>query len=77
MTEAQTALIRRTEVEARTGLSRAAIYAAMARGDFPSSIPLVPGGRSVAWVASEVDRWVQDRIAAARGTVHPQPAGTP
>ncbi|WP_420464617.1 helix-turn-helix transcriptional regulator [Panacagrimonas sp.] len=66
--ELRSALIRRPEVEARTGLSRAAIYAAMSRGDFPRSISLVPGGRSVAWVASEVDRWVQGRIAAARST---------
>lgn len=62
----QEALLRLPDVRARTGLSRASIYAAIKRGDFPRPIAL--GARSVAWPASEVEQWVQARIsAAARG----------
>lgn len=60
------ALLRLPDVRARTGLSRASIYAAIKRGDFPRPIAL--GTRAVAWPASEVEQWVQARIAsAARG----------
>jgi len=55
-------LLRRREVEARTGLSRSSIYARMADGTFPLAVYL--GGRAVAWVESEIDSWVMARIAA-------------
>jgi prophage regulatory protein len=59
------ALIRLPEVKQRTGLSRSSIYALAARGEFPRPISL--GRRSVAWVASEISRWIEARIRAARG----------
>lgn len=58
------ALLRLNDVKARTGLSRASIYAAIKRGDFPHPIALGP--RAVAWPASEVEQWIQVRIAAGR-----------
>ena len=61
-----TRLIRLREVLAKTGLSRSAIYAAIQAGTFPTSIPILPGGRATAWVESEVDTWLRERIAAAR-----------
>lgn len=54
-------LLRRREVESRTGLSRSSIYARMALKTFPASIDL--GGRAVAWREDEVDKWVMERIA--------------
>ena len=57
--------MRRREVEARTGLSRSSIHQLIREGRFPASIEL--HRRCRCWVASEVDRWVTDRIAAARG----------
>ncbi len=60
------AILRRKQVEARTGLSRSTIYAKM--GDpssgFPSAIRL--GARSVGWVAAEIEAWLKSRIAASR-----------
>jgi prophage regulatory protein len=47
----------------RTGLKRSSIYAYMDRGDFPLSIPL--GKRAVGWLKSEIDRWIEERAAAA------------
>ena len=56
------ALLRRPEVEARTGLSRSTIYAAMARGDFPTPVRIFS---RVAWQASKIDEWVAARVADA------------
>lgn len=39
----------------------------MAAGSFPKPIPL--GEHAVGWVASEVDAWIQQRIAEARGVI--------
>lgn len=54
------ALLRRPEVERRTGLKRSTIYSRMKEGSFPQSVSL---GRSVAWVAEEIDAWIEERIA--------------
>lgn len=62
------ALLRRPEVQRRSGYSRSALYEAMARGEFPR--PLKIGmSRSVAWVSSEVDQWIATQIEAAQKKV--------
>lgn len=58
---AQTALIRRREVERLTALSRSRIYALMATGDFPKPVQL--GTMSVAWLEAEIHEWIASRIA--------------
>jgi len=55
-------LIRLKEVIAQTGLSRSSIYKFMNDGIFPNSVSL--GGRSVAWVESEVIEWMEGKISA-------------
>ena len=51
------------EVERKTGLSTASIYRLMAAEEgFPHSVVLGPNTR--AWVESEVDAWIEKRIAA-------------
>lgn len=64
--EQRVRLIRLRELLAKTGLSRSAVYAAIQAGTFPTSIPILPDGRATAWVESEVDAWLRERIAAAR-----------
>lgn len=54
-------ILRRKQVEARTGLSRSTIYARMAAGTFPCQIDL-GGGKSVGWLESEIDSWIASRI---------------
>ena len=54
-------ILRRPEVEARIGLSRSGIYAAMAEGNFPKPIKL--GARAVGWAESEIDAWLESRFA--------------
>jgi prophage regulatory protein len=60
----QTSLLRLPQVKERTGLSRSAIYARVAQGDFPEPVSLGP--RSVAWIDSEVSLWIQARIRVSR-----------
>ena len=57
------ALIRRKQVEARTGLARSTLYKLMSKGDFPAALSLT--GRAVAWRSTDVDRWIASRIANA------------
>jgi prophage regulatory protein len=54
-------LERIAEIVARTGMSRATIYQRMKAGTFPQSVPI--GDNSVAWVSSEIDAWIAERVA--------------
>ncbi len=54
--------IRIKEVLAICGKSRSSVYEAMQKGEFPKPVKL--GGRSSAWVKSEIEQWVQARILA-------------
>lgn len=54
-------LERKPEVLRRTGISNSELYRKIAAGQFPRPVPI--GARAVAFVRSEVDRWMADRIA--------------
>jgi prophage regulatory protein len=58
-------LLRLPQVVARVGLSRATIYSLIGKGLFPKPIPL--SQRSVAWLDSEIDGWISNKISSARG----------
>lgn len=58
-------LLRRPEVEKRTGLKRSSIYTRMSKGTFPQSVSL---GRAVAWVEEEIDAWIDDRIQSRQSS---------
>lgn len=53
--------LRLEDVKARTGLSRSTIYLNMNNGLFPRHISL--GLRCVGWLESEIDAWIDSRIA--------------
>ena len=57
-------LLRLPSVQARTGLSRSAIYCYIKSGTFPSPVRI--SARSVGWIASEISQWVESRIATSR-----------
>lgn len=63
-----TRMLRRPEVEARTGLSRSSLYAMMSRGMFPR--PKRLGLRAVAWSEDEVENWLATRTEADPRDVH-------
>ena len=52
-------ILRRREVEARTGLSRSTLYAQMAEGAFPKPVRL--GKRAVGWTESTISEWLESR----------------
>lgn len=52
-------VLRRSEVEARTGLSRSTLYDWMKRGEFPQPVKL--GARIVAWRERDVTEWLESR----------------
>ena len=58
------AILRRREVESRTGLSRSTIYLAMSRGNFPKPVKL--GERAVGWLESDIDDWLTQRIEESK-----------
>jgi prophage regulatory protein len=55
--------IRIKQVVEITGLSRGYIYDLTRTGRFPKAVSLVPGGNSLAWIATEIEDWVNERIA--------------
>lgn len=72
--QARVTILRRRQVEARTGLSRSTIYAKTRPNPkrpseydptFPK--PISVGNRSVGWIESEVDAWLDARVKQSRG----------
>lgn len=51
-------MLRRRQVEERTGLSRSTIYRRMQAGTFPPAIPL--GGRLVGWRATDIEQFLEN-----------------
>ena len=73
LTQSALTVLRRKQVEARTGLSRSSIYARLTLnpkrpGDydptFPKPIPL--GAKAIGWIEAEVDAWLKSRRALRR-----------
>lgn len=58
-TEIPRRILRRAEVEAKTGFKRAHIYRLMHQGKFPKAMRL--GVRAVGWDSAEVEQWIADR----------------
>lgn len=54
-------ILRRKQVEERTGLSRSTIYLRIQEGTFPKPIPL-GGLRAVGWLGNEIDAWLESCI---------------
>ncbi len=52
-------ILRRAEVEAKTGFKRAHIYNLMKEGKFPKAMRL--GVRAVGWDSVEIEQWITDR----------------
>ncbi len=58
------AILRRPQVEQRTGLSRSTLYQYIKEGDFPKPVQL--GLRAVGWIESDISDWIAARVKAAR-----------
>ncbi len=51
-------ILRRKQVESRTGLSRSSIYKMMSEDRFPKPVSL--GARAVGWIESSIDQWLEN-----------------
>jgi prophage regulatory protein len=58
-------IIRRSEVQRRTGLSRSAIYRRISEGKFPQPVPLGGGddAHAVGWIEAEIDEYLTACVA--------------
>lgn len=54
-------ILRRHEVEARTGLPRSSLYRLIAAGEFPRQRRLSES--TVGWLESEISTWISSREA--------------
>ena len=57
-------MLRRAEVQRRTGLSRTTIYRMIGEGTFPRPVKL--GKRSVGWREAEIEDWLKTRMTTSR-----------
>lgn len=74
-TQLKTALtiLRRKQVEARTGLSRSGIYARLRQnpkrpGDYDPTFPkpISVGAKAVGWIEAEIDAWLTAQVEKSR-----------
>ncbi len=59
-------ILRRQQVQARTGLTRSTIYQKIAEGVFPKPVKL--SSRAVGWLESDIQGWLQARVDASRSS---------
>lgn len=60
-------LIRLPEVQRRTGYGKAWLYKLIAQKRFPKPVKI--GSRAIAFVESEIDDWINQRIEESRKEV--------
>lgn len=72
-TEKPLVILRRKQVEARTGLSRSSIYAKLRQnpnrpGDYDPTFPrpIAVGAKAVGWIEAEIDAWLSALVAKSR-----------
>ncbi|WP_432692364.1 helix-turn-helix transcriptional regulator [Morganella morganii] len=58
-------LLRVRDVMKKTSFKRSWVYVQMERGKFPRPVRI--GGRSIAWVESEVNEWIASHIKKREG----------
>jgi len=68
MSESTQNLKRLPDVLNRVGYSRSTIYQLIAEGKFPKPINL--GARAVAWLESDIDSWIAERVEITRRQSH-------
>jgi prophage regulatory protein len=58
-------IIRHSDICKMLTLSSAKLHDMTAKGQFPKGFLIVPGGRAVGWLESDVIAWIEARHAAA------------
>lgn len=61
MSHKTNSILRRAQVQERTGLSRSLLYRLIKEGRFPTSVKL--SERAVGWRSCHIDEWLENRPA--------------
>ena len=61
----QIKVVRHAQVCEKLCVSSAKLFDMVARDQFPKPFLLIPGGRAVGWLESDVDRWILGRKECA------------
>ena len=51
-------IVRNAQVRTKLDVSEAKLFDMIAKGLFPAPFQIVPGGRAVGWLESDVDQWI-------------------
>jgi prophage regulatory protein len=62
------AVIRHREVKQKLKISSAKLFDMVAKGVFPRPFQLIPGGRAVGWLETDVDQWILNQRQRSSGT---------
>jgi prophage regulatory protein len=54
-------IVRHAKVRQKLDVSEAKLFDMIARGQFPPPFQIIPGGRAVGWLESDVDSWILAR----------------
>ena len=54
-------IVRNAQVRAKLDISEAKLFDMISKGLFPAPFQIVPGGRAVGWLESDVDQWILDQ----------------
>jgi prophage regulatory protein len=63
-------ILRLSEVISKIGLSKSTIYERIKQNDFPSPIYLGNNSRSIGFIESELDEWIESRISKSRDGIN-------
>lgn len=56
-------IVRHANVCKKLNVSSAKLFDMIAKGQFPRPFTIIPGGRAVGWLESDVDNWIIARSA--------------
>jgi prophage regulatory protein len=54
-------IIRHAQVRQKLNVSEAKLFDMLSKGLFPKGFQIIPGGRAVGWLESDVDKWILDQ----------------
>lgn len=54
-------IVRNAQVREKLDVSEAKLFDMIAKGVFPAPFQIVPGGRAVGWLESDVDQWILEQ----------------
>jgi prophage regulatory protein len=60
-------IVRHKLVRQKLQISSAKLFDMIAKGVFPKPFQIIPGGRAVGWLESDVDMWILDQKRRLKG----------